>query len=461
MTTTLAPTRRTTTDLTPTQRGFLRRVNLTCAWGEGVDGFDLGILAAVLPLIITQLGLSPVEAGLIGASSLIGLFVGAPLVGLLTDRFGRKNLFTIDLILFVVLGGLQGVVNEPWQLFVVRLLLGITIGAEYSLGGAMLAEFVPSHGRGTRVAAMIVWWYVGYLLAVVAGFAMLHFGMSWRMVLASTMLPAILTLLMRIGVPESPRWLVNRGRKKEAQEIVDRLLGADYWRNEEIGGELEKTGGLRAVMRGENGKRLAFCSVLWAANVGPYFAIFTFAPAVMAALGIGNETLGSIIANAMAALGAFIGMLTLERVGRREQVLATFAVTTVALSVIGFWGSAPGAVVVVCFTLFSLFNAAQGNLTVVYPSEIMPTEVRGTGIGFACAVSRLSAAAGTFLLPIGIDTIGIAACMGIGAGVLLIGGIVSYFMAPETTGKTLTQLRQAKVSDAPHQMDNEHKVASV
>src|SRR5690348_3657148 len=191
-----------TTELTPVQRRFLLRVNLTCAWGEGVDGFDLGILAVVLPSLMKDLNVSPVEAGLIGASSLIGLFFGAPLVGLLSDRFGRKNLFTIDLILFVIFGGLQAVVTEPWQLFVVRVLLGITIGAEYSLGGAMLAEFVPSHGRGTRIAAMIVCWYLGYLIAVAGGYALLDLlGWNWRWVLATSAVPALLTLLMRIGIP--------------------------------------------------------------------------------------------------------------------------------------------------------------------------------------------------------------------------------------------------------------------
>src|SRR4051812_16576438 len=134
------------TALTTVQRRFLRRVNLTCAWGEGVDGFDLGLLSVTLPLISVALGVSPLEAGLIGASSLIGIFLGAPVVGLLTDRVGRQKLFFVDLVFFVVLGLLQAVVTEPWQLFVIRVLLGIAIGAEYALGGAMLAEFVPAHG---------------------------------------------------------------------------------------------------------------------------------------------------------------------------------------------------------------------------------------------------------------------------------------------------------------------------
>jgi MFS transporter, putative metabolite transport protein len=445
----------TTPELTRTQRRFLMRVNLTCAWGEGVDGFDLGILAVVLPSLIKELNVSPVEAGLIGASSLIGLFFGAPLVGLLSDRYGRKNLFTIDLILFVILGGLQAVVTEPWQLFVIRVLLGITIGAEYSLGGAMLAEFVPSHGRGTRIAAMIVCWYLGYLIAVAGGFGLLDLaGWNWRWVLATSALPALLTLLMRIGIPESPRWLKHNGQADLAKSIVDKYLGEGYYHAEAIDAEEQRPTGLGELFKGENFKRLAFCSVLWAANVGPFFAIFTFAPTVLTALNIENETLGTIILNSFATIGAIIGMASLEHVGRRMQTLITFGATTVALAVIGIWGSAPGLVVVILFAIFALFNAAQGNLTVVYPSEIMPTEVRATGIGVACAVSRISAAVGTFLLPIGIDAIGVAACMLIGAAILLIGLIYSYFEAPETTGLTLTEVSHGKLEAMPHHVDH-------
>jgi MFS transporter, putative metabolite transport protein len=445
----------TTPELTKTQRRFLMRVNLTCAWGEGVDGFDLGILAVVLPSLIKELSVSPVEAGLIGASSLIGLFFGAPLVGLLSDRYGRKNLFTIDLILFVIFGGLQAVVTEPWQLFVIRVLLGITIGAEYSLGGAMLAEFVPSHGRGTRIAAMIVCWYLGYLIAVAGGFALLDLaGWNWRWVLATSALPALLTLLMRIGIPESPRWLKHNGQADLAKSIVDKYLGEAYYHAEAIDAEEQRPTGLGELFKGENFKRLAFCSVLWAANVGPFFAIFTFAPTVLTALNIENETLGTIILNSFATIGAIIGMASLEHVGRRMQTLITFGATTVALAVIGIWGSAPGLVVVILFAIFALFNAAQGNLTVVYPSEIMPTEVRATGIGVACAVSRISAAVGTFLLPIGIDAIGVAACMLIGAAILLIGLIYSYFEAPETTGLTLTEVSHGKLEAMPHHVDH-------
>jgi putative MFS transporter len=131
-------------------------------------------------------------------------------------------------------------------------------------------------------------------------------------------------------------------------------------------------------------------------------------------------------------------MLTIERVGRRPQLIIPFGVMTVALLVVGVMPAAPGAVLVACFAVFAFFNALQGNLTAVYPNEVFPTELRSTGIGVSTAFSRIGAAAGTFLLPVGISTIGIGPCMLIAAGLCLLGGVVSYFMAPETTGLSLT-----------------------
>jgi putative MFS transporter len=186
-------------------------------------------------------------------------------------------------------------------------------------------------------------------------------------------------------------------------------------------------------------RRTAFTSLFWAALVAPYFAIFTFAPTVFTSLGIHDVQTVTISENAIAAVGALIGQLVVERVGRRPMVIVCFWVTAVMLVVVGGWSMAPGAVIVICFAVFSLFNAAQGDLTGVYPSEVFPSEIRSTGVGFAAAVSRIGAAAGTFLLPIGISSIGIGASVMIGAAICVGGAVISHMWAPETTGRSLTR----------------------
>jgi putative MFS transporter len=414
-------------------------MTFACAWGEGLDGFDLGLISVLLPLITTALHMSPVEAGLIGASSLIGIFIGAPIAGFLTDRFGRRLIFTIDILCFVVFGVLQAFVTESWQLLAVRIALGIAIGAEYSIGAAMLAEFAPAKSRGRRLSALLVCWYAGYLIAVVTAYVLVDLGdVSWRWVLALSALPAIVTVIVRIGFPESPRWLMNHGREKEARGVIDaRLGGTDYYTQEQYGAEPNKPGGYRVLFSPGNRGRVIFIAVFWACNVAPYFAIFTFAPTVLKSLALSNETAGTITLNGMAAIGALVGMLTIERIGRRRQLIPPFWIMAVTLAIIGFWAGAPGLLIVACFAVFSFMNAVQGNLTAVYPIEILPTEVRSTGVGFAAACSRVGAAVGTFLLPVGITTIGTGACMLIGAGICVVGGILSQVMAPETTGRAL------------------------
>ena len=423
--------------------GILRRMTWATAVGEGLDGFDLGIIAVVLPLITKDLGMSPVWSGLIAASTLVGIFFGSPLVGWLSDRIGRRTLFTVDIATFVVLGLLQAVVTEPWQLFVVRFLLGVAVGAEYSLGAALLSEFAPSAGRGRRVAGLLVTWYAGYLVSVVVSFALVDLaGLSWRWVLATSVVPALVTLVARIGLPESPRWLMGAGRVDEARAIADRYLGGEaYFREEEVEGEHGQVtaGGLRRLFEPGLRGRTIFVCTFYACNVAPYFAIFTFAPQVFEALSVQNEAASTILANTIAAIGAVVGMLTIERVGRRTQLIGPFWIMAVALVVVGLWSSAPSAVIVACFAAFAFFNALQGNLDAVYPTEVFPTELRSTGVGVSTAFSRIGAAAGTFLLPVGIETIGIGPCMLIAAALCVLGGAVSQVMAPETTGLSLTR----------------------
>ena len=438
------PDRPNTTDGPDPQRteprpGFLARITTATAFGEGLDGYDLGVISVVLPLIITEFGLSPVQAGLLGASTLIGIFFGAPVFGYLTDRFGRRKIFILDLIAFVVIGALQGVVTTNGQLLTLRFLLGLAIGAEYAIGQTMLAEFVPSKGRGRRLSSLQASWYGGFLLAVLVAYAMKGAGVDWRWILATGAIPGLATLILRQGLPESPRWLASQGQEEEAREVVADNLGTEYYEDEELHEEDGEDSRFADLFNADNWRRTAFASIFFTCMVAPYFAIFTFAPTVFASLGV-HDPKGSVIGtNTVAFLGALAGMFVIERVGRRPLLLTSFYVMVGTLAVIGGWGSAPSYLLIVCFIGFAFFNAISGDLTGVYPAEIFPSELRGSGVGFAAAMSRIGAAGGTFLLPIGIDHLGVGPTVLIGAGICVIGLVVTHLWAPETTDLTLTR----------------------
>jgi putative MFS transporter len=116
----------------------------------------------------------------------------------------------------------------------------------------------------------------------------------------------------------------------------------------------------------------------------------------------------------------------------------------VTLAVLGFWGGAPALVMINCFAGFAFFNAISGDLTGVYPAEIFPSELRGSGVGLAAAASRIGATAGTFLLPIGIDQFGIGPNLVIGAVICAVGLVVTHLWAPETTDLSLTRAEEAE-----------------
>lgn len=431
---------------TPEGDRLLKRMTLASAFGQGLDGFDLGIISVIVVTMAHDLHIGPGMMGLIGASSLLGILFGSPVAGALTDRFGRKQMFLLNMISFVVIGIAQAFVTNGATLLVLRLILGVAIGAEYAIGGPLLAEFAPTRGRGRRLSFLEACWYIGFLISVCVGYALTALGVHWRWVLATSAVPAVIALILRSGIPESPRWLLSKGRKEEADRIIDEHLGGpQFFRFQGLEGEEQREGGFARLFQGRNLSRTIFVCVFWACLVAPYFAIFTFAPVVLDAMHMHNETASTIAENAIAAIGALAGVLAIERIGRRRMLIIPLWIQAIALAVVGFWTHAPAAVGLLCLAAFAFLNAFACDLCAVYPSEVFPTEVRSSGMGVASSASRLGAAAGTWLLPMGIAHLGVGPCMLIGALVCVVGAVVSQFMAPETTGHSLTSAHQVEV----------------
>lgn len=406
--------------------------------GEGLDGYDLGIISVVLPLVAMDLGVSPVWAGLIGASSLIGIFIGGPLFGRVTDRFGRRWPFTINLATFVVLGLAQAAVTAPEQLLVVRLLLGMAIGAEYAIGSPLLMEFAPAERRGRLGATLMVWWYAGFLASVLAGYFMIDaLGWGWRAILATSAVPAVITLVARLGLPESPRWLLSRGRKEEASSISREFVG-DAAFDRELAAERPVSGRIGELFSPAYRSRTLLVCGFWALLVAPYFAIVTFAPEVFGALHM-EARAGTVATNAIALLGAATGMVLMDRIGRRPMLIVPFWICAGALIVVGLWPDGPVPLIMAAVVSFAFFNALAADLCGVYPSELFPTDLRTSAVGVAAAASRIGAAIGTFLLPIGLNEVGVGPSMLVGAMFCITGAVICHLWAPETVGLSLTE----------------------
>jgi putative MFS transporter len=430
------------------RRRFLIRLTAVLVGGMFLDGYILGVIGPATGLIQSDLGVSDLWIGLIAAGTLFGIFVGAPLGGWATDKFGRKPMFLLDMGLFVLASAMQFFVTggefSAVELFVIRFLMGIAIGGEYSIGMPLMTEFAPARLRGRLLGTALVAWYVGFMVAFIVAHSLIGAEVSWRIIIGSSTLIATVLFLARIGLPESPRWLIQKGRRDEALAIANKYMdlseAAAVTRESEGCDQNPGADGTFAMLFNKhNWKATLFTSGFWFCAVTPYFAIATFADKVLKQYGMGEGLASGVGLSALACLGVVGTALLLDKLGRRVLSVPTQWLCAVLLAVIGLWAGAPAWAVLAMFLAFSFFNAGYTTLTQVYPGEVFPTEVRGIGTGFAAAFSRIGAGMGTFLLPWSIAHLGMATSMLVAAGVAFIGAALSQWLAPETAGKSLSE----------------------
>ncbi|MGW4336390.1 MFS transporter [Rhodococcus koreensis] len=418
------------------KRRFMIRLLVVLTGAMFLDGYIFGILGPVTGTMSADLNLSPLWEGLVAAGSLIGIFFGAPLGGWAADKFGRKPALRLDLGLFIIVSSLHLVADSAWQLFAVRLLMGVAIGVQYSMGAPLLSEFAPARLRGRLLGLTLITWYVGFMAAYLVGHVLIDAGIGWQVILATSIVIAVPLFLGQIGLPESPRWLWNQGRRDEALQISRRYLSEE---TADVEQEDTNPGSFALLFSRRYWRTTLFTSGFWFCAVTPYFAIATFADSVLAEYGLSGGLAGGIGLSALAVAGVVLMVLLIDKVGRRRLIVPTQWLCTVFLTVIGLWVGAPPMIVLALFLAFSFCTVIYGAMTNIYPAEVFPTEIRAIGTGFAVAVSRIGAALGTFLLPWSMATLGTTITMLIAAGIAAVGAALSQWLAPETKGTTLTE----------------------
>lgn len=419
------------------------------------DGYVLGVVGyAMLPLQ-QQMQLSALQEGIIGASALFGLFLGSLLLGWISDHIGRQRIFTFSFLLITIASSLQFFVTSPEQLIALRMLIGFGLGGDYAVGHTLLAEFSPKRYRGMLLGAFSVVWTIGYVLASVAG----HAGIgsdpeAWRWLLASAAVPALLITLLRIGTPESPRWLMRQGRIREAHEVVRRYLGANVLPGDEIASVTTRR--ISTLFSARYWRRTAFNSLFFICLVVPWFVIYTWLPTIAGSIGLEDALTSSLILNLLLIVGALLGLVLTWRLSRRRFLIGSFLLLAIVLTVLAFTPASNGTAILLLFVLFSTAISAASNLVGILPAESFPTDIRSLGVGFATAMSRLGAALGTGLLPLALANWGMRATLLMLVAVLLVGLVVSLLWAPETKNLSLVEAGESAVP--PRGEKHEHTV---
>jgi putative MFS transporter len=423
--------------------GFHQLLSVRTGGGWVLDGYVLSIIGVAMVQLAAALDLSGFWQGMVAASALIGIFAGGFLGGVLTGRFGRRKLFFVGPAIFVVCSLAQFWADSGLALFILRFIIGIGVGFEYPVAGSLLVEFMPRKHRGPRLAMLTILWFAGAALAYVVGNLILGSGQAdaWRLVLASPAVIGVLLLLVRIGTPESPRWLLSKGRNAEAEAVIKKVYGAGFSLRNLPEQPLEKKVSILDLLHSGYGRRMLFVAVFWSCSVIPVFAVYAFAPTVLQALNLRGAwaSFGSVAITLLFVVGCVIATRLINVIGRRCMLIHSFLWSGLALLGLGFFSHGSEAVVLVLFGAYAVFIGGAQVLQLVYPNELFPTEIRSAAVGMGASLSRIGAAIGTWLVPISLQSIGIGNTMFAAAGVTMLGLLVAMALAPETRSLSLQE----------------------
>ncbi|HWB32977.1 MAG TPA: MFS transporter [Acidobacteriaceae bacterium] len=377
-----------------------------------LDGLEVTLAGTIGGVLKTALRMTDAEVGQSAAWYLLGAVIGALFFGWATDRLGRKRLFTVTLLVYLLATAATALSWNFASYSAFRFLTGLGIGGEYAAINSAIDELIPARVRGRIDLIINSTYWLGAAAGAAATVVMLNGhlvrqGIAWRFVFGLGALLGLGILILRHWVPESPRWLVIHGRNDEAERIVCEVEGivaeetGERLRHpEEDSVEIEPRTHtaireIAGAMLGENRTRSLLGLVLMATQAFFYNAIFfTYALVLERFYGVAPEKAGYYILPF--AIGNVLGPVTIghlfDTVGRRKMIAGTYAVSGMLLAATA-WMFAQGwltaATQTVCWTVIFFVASAAASSAYLTVSEIFPLEVRAMAISIFYAAGTL------------------------------------------------------------------------
>ncbi len=457
---------------TPMTRMQWRIWSLAAA-GKFFEGFVVFMTGVALPLIAREFHIAAAQNGVISAASLFGILVGAVGLGGLSDYFGRKRMFVVEMIIFVGFLVLLTVCTNFLSLVICLFGLGLALGCDYPTAHMIISENIPSTSRGKLVLGAFAFQAIGALFGTGVGFFVLfiypHLD-AWRWMYATAIVPALAVTIARFFITESANWLVARGVIDKAELAAQRLLvrAPQYPQSVRLGGIGSSLAGGRerkpsfaALFSAQNRRATIFASVPWFLQDLGTYGIGIFTPTILAAaIGKAADHVRSttdIIRNDILAAKGSALITTLLIIGIAFAVVLADKVGRIKLQVLGFVGCAVGLVlaslstdvsgqakILLVFSGFMLFNfmtnLGPNAQTYLLAGEVFPTAVRGMGAGFAAAFAKIGAVLTAFLFPILLVSIGTRFLLYALVVTSLLGAVVTWLFRIETTGVKLDRI---------------------
>lgn len=432
---------------------FHRRFVALVSLGGWFDLYDLFMVAYLGAALQESHFLTLHQFSLLVAAGFLGMFLGTVFFGLASDRIGRRSAFVVMLLIysaFTLAGALAP--NAEW-LILTRFLAGVGIGAEIVVIDTYVTELVPSGVRGRFVAITQVVGFTSVPAAALLSRVLIptHFLMDgWRWVMVIGSAGGLLAWYFRLRLPESPRWLAERGRGEEAERILAELQAESDVQEEEPTAEdriadsfgpprLSVWMALAELWRPPYGKRTAMLVVFQALQTIGFYGFANWAPTFLLKRGVPllSSLDYTLLIALVAPLGPLLAAFTSDRLERKWTIAAMALL--IGLFGLGFAFWREPALIVLSGALLTLCNNCFSANFHAYQSELYPTRIRATGVGFTYSWSRLSAAL-TSLLIGALLVYGVSAVFALLAAAMFMVAVVIAALGPRTNGVLLEEL---------------------
>ena len=414
------------------------------------DALDVLAIAYVLPVLVGAWKLTPQQTGLMISAGFVGQIGGALLFGALAERIGRLRAAAYAMGLFSMMSFFTAASWNVSALLAFRTIQGIGLGGEVPIAASYINEVLTAKGRGRTFLLYQLIFPLGLVGASLLGFWLVpRFG--WRSMFLIGGAPALLAVFVQRILPESPRWLVSKGRLEEAERVVSSIERAVSQNGTiplppvpdvEISSQPARQTAWAELFRGIYRRRTLIVWGLWISTYFVTYGINTWLPTIYRTiykLSVADALWNGVLTNIAGVAGAFLCAMAVDRVGRKPWFIAAFLLGGVPLCVLCLLGAkGPAPVIVLASTSF-LFITSNSMLVYLYTPEIYPTRLRTLGTGAASAWLRVASAAGPIVVGPILAGYGVSGVFLL-FGLIAICGVVFALGVTETRGRRLEDI---------------------
>lgn len=396
----------------PVKRVSAARILVSSGLGLLFDAFDVGILSYVLVVLAKQWHLTHTVTGLVGSVSSLGMAVGSALAGLFADRFGRRSLFLITILIYSLATGLSAFAAGIGIFFVLRFFVGLGLGGELPVATTYVLESSPDEVRARRVVFLESFWAVGSLAAALVSYFVIP-ASGWRAVFLIGAIPALYTIVLRFALPEAARYARLQRRSTFGESV-------------------------RNIWSRKLARRSLVSSVVWFVMNYSYYGMFLWLPSVLYDKGYSLvHSLGYSLIMTLAQIPGYMTAAWLvERWGRKRTLVAAMILTALSALAFGFAWNTASLIVFGLFLSFFMLAAFAG--TYAFTVEQFPTMFRATGMGWAAGFGRFGSAIAPFATGWLLGAhFGYEWVFGVFFAVLFVGFVIVTALGKETKGAAL------------------------